>query len=330
MSRQRQEDIVGEHSKIEWTDHTFNPWIGCQKISAGCDHCYAERMGKRLGVEWGPDGDRRLTKTWRDPVRWHNRAQKQRASEGFRRPRVFCGSLCDVFEADLGLDVWRARLWELVEQTTNLCWLLLTKRPQNILGNVPEPWHEQWPGHVWVGTTVETQLQADQRLPHLCSIRAPGRFVSCEPLLGPVDLTTVRFAPPIHVNVLDGSGFRRRGIQDTPLDVCFEKVDWVIAGGESGPKARPMHPDWARGLREACRRFSTPFFFKQWGEWAPGANWEDVPDEDTPRDTGSMLLFSDPLGREHGTATEMRRVGKKQAGHMLDGDTHTETPGGPQ
>ncbi len=319
---------MGEDSKIEWTTHTFNPWIGCQKISAACEHCYAEGIGRRLGVRWGPAEERRRTKSWRDPIRWHNRIEKERDDEP-RRELVFCGSLCDVFEGGKAvLDEYRADLWDLVEQTHNLCWLLLTKRPMNVLGNVPQSWHEQWPEHVWVGTTIESQLEAEHRLPHLCSIPAAGRFVSCEPLLGPLNLTHVDFTPTRWMNVLDGRGFDKRAGRNETITVYCEKVDWVIAGGESGPKARPMHPDWVREIRDACETFPTPFFFKQWGAWAPGSNWEDVPDEDTPRDTGSTLLFSDPLGREVGMATEMRRVGKKQAGRVLDGETHAQTPGG--
>jgi protein gp37 len=228
------------------------------------------------------------------------------------------------------LDEYRSRLWELVEQTTNLWWLLLTKRPMNVLGNVPESWHEQWPEHVWIGTTVESQSEAEKRLPHLCSIPAAGRFVSCEPLLGPLNLTHVDFTPTRWMNVLDGRGFdKRRGRNETTTVYC-EKVDWVIVGGESGPKARPMHPEWVREVREACDTFPTPFFFKQWGEWAPSYNWEGVPDEDTPRDTGVTTVFQQTHPNGIGVAVEMRRVGKKQASNVLDGLTHTATPGGPQ
>lgn len=323
---------MGSHSKIEWTDHTFNPWIGCQKVSAGCDHCYAERMGKRFGVKWGLDGERRLTKTWRDPIRWHNRIQKQldKVPPLFDespplRPHVFCGSLCDVFEADHVLDEWRDKLWELVEQTTNLCWLLLTKRPQNVLHSVPAAWHEAWPDHVWVGTTVENQPMAERRLPYLCAIPAPVLFISGEPLLGPISLTNVRFSPWTTMNVLEGTGISTRpGGQSVPNAFC-RAVGWVIAGGESGPGARPMHPDWARRIREDCSRTEVPFFFKQWGEYVENKSLDRLADVFVGSDGRSYSpQMRDAMLPED--VTPMVRVGKKKAGNRLDGFRHLERP----
>jgi protein gp37 len=319
---------MGEQSKIEWTDHTFNPWIGCSKVSPACDHCYAERIGHRLQVTWGHDGERRRTKTWGDPVRWHNGAKKK-AREGWTyRPRVFCGSLCDVFEADPRLLGWREELWELVERTDRLTWLLLTKRPQNILQSVPASWcDERWPAHVWVGTTVENQPMAERRLPYLCAVPAPVLFVSGEPLLGPLDLTRVQFTPHTIMNVLEGVGYDRRSTKrDLPSAEC-RPVRWLIAGGESGPKARPMYPNWARQLRDDCERSDTPFFFKQWGEYAV------KDDPDTLAD-----VFVVPDGRCYSPAmydkllpapvAMMVRVGKKRAGKLLDGREWTQCPGG--
>jgi protein gp37 len=316
---------MGKDSKIEWTDHTFNPWLGCSKVSIACDHCYAERMGARMHVPWGVNTRRRKTKTWRDPVRWNKQAKKA-ATEGWhRRPKVFCGSLCDVFEARPELDEWRDELWELVAETTDLTWLLLTKRPMNVLHNVPPSWHDDWPGHVWVGTTVEDHPKAEHRLRYLCNIPAPVRFVSCEPLLGEVDFTRVRLTPYSTANVLNGEVRDSRGRIEMLQSLQIRPVDWVIAGGESGAKARITDPNWVRKLRDDCETAKTPFFFKQWGEWAPSANWDGIPDEDAPRDTGTVMLPVDPE-RPSGWSIKMRRVGKKNAGKLLDGHEWTQSP----
>jgi protein gp37 len=316
---------MAANSKIEWCDHTFNPWIGCSKVSAACDHCYAERMGKRMRVEWGLWSERRKTKTWRDPVRWHNAAKRREAEGWTYRPRVFCGSLCDIFEANPQLDPWRVELWKLIEHTDRLTWLLLTKRPMNVLDSVPPAWRDDWPAHVWVGTTIETQPLAEQRLRYLCTIPAPVRFVSCEPLLGPLLLQDVQVTPYTYVNALKGTCRNREGAMEVVQSIEYHPINWVIVGGESGPKARPMHPDWVRRIAGDCADAQVPFFFKQWGAWAPASNWEDVPDEDAPRDTGSTLMFKHPI-HEEGIATEMRRVGKKNAGKLLDGKEWTASP----
>lgn len=178
---------MAENSGIEWTDHTFNPWTGCTKVSAACDHCYAEAWSKRSGhVQWGPHGARRRTKTWGNPVKWN----KELEGTG-RRERVFCASLADVFDNHRSISpAWRQDLWELIEATPNLDWLLLTKRPQNVERFAPSHWwHEGFPDHVWVGATVESQKEADQRIPALINIPAKVRFLSCEPLLGAIDLS---------------------------------------------------------------------------------------------------------------------------------------------
>ena len=227
---------MAEHSTIEWTDHTFNPWWGCTKVSPACDHCYAETWAKRTGHDvWGAKSPRRFLSeaTWNQPVRWN-----LAAARAGRRMRVFCASMADVFEWGHGLSAARERLWELIERTPHLDWLLLTKRPHL----VPRlaPWSTRWPAHVWVGTTVENQRFAVKRIPYLLDIPCRVRFLSCEPLLGPVDLTP-----------------------------WIDELHWVIAGGESGGGARPTHPGWVRGLREQCVAGRVAFHFKQWGSWWP-------------------------------------------------------------
>jgi protein gp37 len=218
---------MGENSKIEWTDHTFNPWVGCMKVSPGCKNCYAEELMTRKGRwanTWGPAQTSERIKTsddnWRKPLRWNRQAQK----EG-RRFKVFCASLADVFEDNPQVYDWRLQLFSLISETPNLDWQILTKRPEFARAFFEKRPHLLWP-NVWLGTSVENQEQADKRTPELLRTPAQVRFLSCEPLLEPVRLADAW----LYDYVTD-----RR-------DACF--IDWVIVGGESGPQARPMHPDW--------------------------------------------------------------------------------------
>jgi protein gp37 len=229
---------MGEYSKIEWTHHTFNPWWGCQKVSPGCQHCYAEATAKRFGWDtiWGGlQSYRRVTResNWRKPLKWD-----ERASHNATRERVFCGSMCDVFESRPELHDPRQRLLDLIDDTTSLDWLLLTKRPENIASMIGDGWGRH-PENVWLLTTVEDQRRADDRIPHL--IRAPARIrgLSVEPMLGPVDLSR---------------GWPGEWIGD---------IDWVIVGCESGPRRRETKLQWVRDLRDQCVGAGVPFFLKQ-------------------------------------------------------------------
>lgn len=286
---------MSKDSKIEWTDHTFNPWWGCVKVSPGCEHCYAEAFSKRTGhTVWGPTAERRFfgAKHWAEPHQWNEAAAK----DG-RRARVFCASMADVFEDRGDLFHERAKLYQLIADTPHLDWLLLTKRPENIIrltiwsapGCKPPP-------NVWFGTTVENQTQAEKRIPELLKVPASVHFLSCEPLLGPVTLAW---------------DLTQRGEDGTPT----KGIDWVIVGGESGPKARPMHPDWARALRDECVGLGVPFFFKQWGEWIPAGQISNIagslPKSTKYHDFGNWISA---------------RVGKHNAGRMLDGRTWDEVP----
>lgn len=228
---------MAKNSRIEWTTHTFNPWWGCVKVSPACKHCYAESWAKRVGSKvWGINAERRFftDKHWSEPLKWNAAA----AASGVRA-RVFCASMADVFEDRRDLDVHRARLWKLIEATPWLDWLLLTKRPELIAQTVP--WGDQWPENVWIGTTVENQEYAFERLPHLAAIPAAVRFISAEPLLGHLDISP-----------------------------WANEIDWVITGGESGPHARPSSPSWFKDLLNRCMASDIAFHFKQWGDWAPG------------------------------------------------------------
>jgi protein gp37 len=310
---------MAENSKIEWTDATFNPWIGCTKVSPGCDHCYAEAQDKfRAWTPEGWGGPRRRTSeaNWKLPLRWNAAA----AAAGERR-RVFCSSLADVFDNHVP-EEWRADLFALIHATPNLDWLLLTKRIGNAWPMIAKgccgtsertrdpiaAW--PWP-NVWLGATIVNQEEADRDIPKLLATPARVRFLSMEPLLGPVDLR-----PWI------GAGWAGPG------GAWCQGVHWVIVGGESGPKARPIHPDWASSLRDQCAGAGVPFLFKQWGEWAPraGTAWDEWVMADGSRHTGAFdtrqhlesVLPMDSCGIE--------RVGKKAAGRLLDGVTHDGFP----
>lgn len=227
---------MGQRSSIEWTDHTFNPWWGCVKVSKGCTHCYAETWANRYGHDvWGPKKHRRtFSEThWKQPVKWNATAKNNN-----QRERVFCASMADVFEDNPVVESERKKLWRLIERTPMLDWLLLTKRPENMRSFAP--WQQQWPTNVWALTSVEDQEQAEERIPLLVDVPAVVRGLSVEPLLGPVDLVP-----------------------------WLSQIQWVIVGGESGRNSRPMHPDWVRHIRMQCIEAGVPFFFKQWGNWIP-------------------------------------------------------------
>ena len=230
---------------IEWTDYSFNLAWGCQKVSPGCSHCYAETLARRWGHDvWGPaktTGRRTMSAGyWKAPLAWNAEAGKL----GVRR-RVFSSSMADVFEDHPTIDAERRKLWTLIRATPSLDWLLLTKRPERIAEHLPHDWGAEGYHNVWLGTSVESQDYV-WRAKMLARIPAVVRFLSCEPLLGHVDL-----AVPTDGHWLD------------PL--VIERLDWVIVGGESGPNARPMQLEWARDLRDQCAAFSTAFLLKQLG-----------------------------------------------------------------
>jgi protein gp37 len=286
---------MGETTAISWCDHTYNPWIGCTKVSPACDGCYAEAlMDLRYGrVQWGGERVRTAPANWKQPVKWNKIA----AATG-TRPRVFCASLADVFDNQVPPE-WRADLFELIRNTPNLVWLLLTKRPQNIVkmarasGSFDNTGRRGLPPNAAIGTTCEDQERADRNLTEL--LRAAGEigpvfaFGSFEPLLGPIDISLYLRTVPA--------------------------LDWVIAGGETDQgkhKARPSHPGWFRSLRDQCKKGGVPFHFKQWGEFA------SVSEVEGP---GAHFHFPD--------GATVRRVGKKAAGRRLDGVEHNGFPAVP-
>lgn len=318
---------MAEKTAISWTDATFNPWWGCQKVSPACDHCYAERDAKRFApgkVLWGVGSERRTfpDKTdgkndhWDAPKKW---AKSLPAKLG-RRPRVFCASMADWLDLDAPLDEF-VRLLDTIRRTPELDWLLLSKRIGNFEKRMREArdavdfdrqrdlwlWITEWyregnpPPHVWLGSTVVNQEEADRDIPKLLQVPARVRFLSIEPMLGAITL------PPMGCDrgSLPGPG----GVGGVTCPDCDGagclRLHWVICGGESGPHARPMHPSWARSLRDQCAVAGVAFHLKQWGEWGP---------YDRGRDGGPAI--DEPL----------QRFGKQLAGRLLDGQEHNGFP----
>lgn len=228
---------MAENTEISWTDSTFNPWWGCQRISPGCDNCYAAALDKRTGGNYWNKGEKPRTLTdnnWRKPHRWNQKAQLSN-----QRRKMFCGSMCDVFDKNAPAGQ-RERLWETIRTTPMLDWQLLTKRPTNIRKYLPGDWNEGY-DNAWVGVTVEDIKHGIPRIDVLRRIPAKIRFLSIEPLLedlGEIDLS---------------------GIQ------------WVIIGGESGRGFRRMEKTWANNIIRQCREQGTAVFFKQWGGISPNA-----------------------------------------------------------
>lgn len=315
---------MAESTKIEWCDHTFSPWIGCQKVSPACKNCYAEvssptRVSRKIGLElWGPSAFRRATaeQGWKDVLKWD-----RSASLKGKNARVFCASLSDVFEEfngtvidhkgnhlDYGLYNIRDKLFDTIISTRYLNWLLLTKRPQNIPKMLPASWLFAPPRNLWLGTTVENQKYAEERIPKLIGATSGDviNFLSVEPMLGPIHLGKV----PGH-----------------------ERIKWVICGGESGGKtSRPMSVHWVRMLRDECADLGIPFLFKQWGDFIPigtvyhGIQWnKDHRHEiDFIKYDGKTYTEYEFDDRDSGML--YLRVGKEKAGRQLDGRTHDDYP----
>lgn len=366
---------MAERSNIEWCDATFNPWIGCTKVSPACDNCYAERDFdlRRHVVQWGAGQARKRTSAanWKHPGRWNDQPFCECMGCGWRgevregtvrraadmhppadmrhcpscdepllkeaRRRVFCASLADVFDNKVDPQ-WRADLMQLIVSTPNLDWLLLTKRIGNAEGLIAEAgdlidygdgwqslWGQgEWPPNVWLGATICNQAEADRDIPKLLATPAAVRFVSIEPMLGPINVADIPDpAGGICIKPLAGARWLMgTGTRCGSYPAESPKLHWVICGGESGPHARPMHPDWARSLRDQCAAARVPFLFKQWGEWGTmpghGAHYPAgiAPD-------GSWVGAEDRFTED---CALMYRIGKKAAGRLLDGVEHNRFP----
>ncbi|AXF86677.1 hypothetical protein DTO96_102432 [Ephemeroptericola cinctiostellae] len=332
---------MAENSNIEWCDHTFNPWIGCTKVSPACDNCYAASFGNRFGIEWGSGKPRKRTSesNWNQPLRWNRQAElKQNAWEKFKgrhpgltdeqliergfikpvRPRMFCASLADVFDNEVPSD-WRADLFDLIGSTPHLDWLLLTKR----IGNAQKMLNEYFPSgwgnwvdrypNIWLGATICNQEEADRDIPKLLKTPAAVRFLSIEPLLGQIDLN-MSLGGTRWIGGQRGCNGKTNG-EHHHDERCGRGIDWVIVGGESGKDARPMHSEWVRSLRDQCAEAGVPFFFKQWGEWIQRHDLQASNSECV----GKLWHTFDP-------DSSVCRIGKKTAGRFLDGVEYSEYP----
>ena len=328
---------MADKSNIEWTDSTFNPWEGCTKVGPGCDNCYAENRNARFAggaaINWGPGAPRRRTSAsnWQKPVTWNAQADDFYRAHG-RKRRVFCASLADVFDNAVSGE-WRQDLASLILRTPNLEWLVLTKR----IGNAQEMLSAMFMGgaplNLRIGASIVNQEEAERDIAKLLRLGLPN-FLSMEPLLAGVDLTKVWVPNNLLRNMVPALG----------------KIDWVIVGGESGPGARPMHPEWVRSLRDQCAAAGVPFLFKQWGEWKPISQMDEAEHRQLyvskvkAEQHEDQCNIDDIYGRRctvpytvvhldgstHGIteqdafiegAMQTFKVGKKAAGRLLDGRT---------
>ncbi len=313
---------MGE-TKIEWAEKVWNPVTGCTKISSGCKNCYAERMSKRLAGRAGyPEDGFKVTlhpDKLEEPLRW-------------KKPsRIFVCSMGDLFHEDVPF-AFIDRVIDTIYKCPQHTFLILTKRPHFM-----KEYFEQigLRNNIWLGTSIEDQKTADERIPLLLQTPAAKRFVSYEPALGPVDFTNIMPVSLRPTHPHDPLMFydALRGHCKASDNIGLPKLDWIIMGGESGPGARPMHPDWARSVRDQCKAAGTPFFFKQWGEWAPTMDVEYL--NTTTRKTEvheSELKEGYPHkyimlnNKRIFVKDRMFRVGKARAGCLLDGKEHKERP----
>ncbi|OOG61406.1 hypothetical protein B0E46_15620 [Rhodanobacter sp. B04] len=346
---------MSDHSAIEWTDATWNPLRGCSRVSSGCQHCYAERVAARFSGPGLPYEGliHPVTKGWNGKVRFIPEVLDQPLR--WRKPRrIFVNSMSDLFHESVP-DEWIDQIFEVMERCNDTSWnpgtrrwtfrgthtfQILTKRPERMLAYVTErlakkkahaerfklcpteamqnspaaKWAQQDAmhirSHIWCGVSVENQATADERIPLLLQCPAGVRWLSCEPLLGPLNLKNhlqSRYAPGA-----DGIFSDRTGING--------RLHWVVTGGESGLGARPMHPDWARSLRDQCASARVPFFFKQWGEFAPYKIYDFAPGDPYPMQKATVFH---PPGVK---PADMIKIGKKGAGRLLDGVEHNAYP----
>jgi protein gp37 len=353
---------MADRTAIEWTDATWNPLRGCTRVSEGCKNCYAEIMAARFSKpgQWGHGlaTMARVHHTGKIDHRWTGKVilvedQLDQPLRWTRPRRIFVNSTSDLFHESVP-DEWIDRILAVMALAPQHKFQVLTKRPERMRAYLANDWT---PGrfirmtskvaadwgkeltanyvidgpaglilpNVWLGTSIEDQATAAARIPHLLATPAAVRFVSAEPLLGPVDLTEVAHHRPdlrafVIYDALRGYG----GFQGNRMN----RLDWVIVGGESGPGARPMHPDWARSLRDQCQAAGVAFFFKQWGEWAPcemapaGASAVKAVDF-----SGRVLAGVEAIGGGIAPVEMMSRLGKGAAGRLLDGREWNQMPG---
>lgn len=346
---------MADKTKIEWTDATWNPIIGCQVVSAGCKNCYAMRLaGTRLKNHPTREGLTYNTKrgpVWNGEVRFNEKALDQPLR--WKRPRmIFVCAHADLFYEGVPSE-WIDKLFAVMALCPQHTFQVLTKRPKRmreyfqnplfekrltnaVVALEPNAWDtKRWLTfdlplpNVWLGTSVENQATADERVPHLLQTPAAVRWLSCEPLLGPVNLDTwyETIDPYCDHQIKPLSGYLS-GDGFTPGYQSSKHIDWVVVGGESGPNARPMHPDWARSLRDQCDAAGVAFHFKQWGEWYPIYGRGTLNGDEETEFKPFRWIRTDGTTGESGCAPSalMIKTGKKRAGRLLDSRTWDEWP----
>jgi protein gp37 len=336
---------MSETTAIEWTDSTVNFWWGCTKVGPGCDHCYAEAWALRFDdALWGAGVPRRKVKSAMPTLaKLQSGAAHWEAQHG-RRRRVFLQSMSDLFDKEVP-DTWFDEAWTAIGAATGLELQIVTKRVSFVEKRLAG---RPWPQHAGLIISVVNQEEADRDIPRLLELKSrlgiPWVGLSMEPLLGPVDLSGLMFVDKECPNSdMEGStppADPETGAQEccTHCDwtgvVSEAAIDWVIVGGESGPSARPMHPDWARSLRDQCAAAGVPFLFKQWGEWEPlldrdrdDPDWRaDYSGRCADRGSTKWLNLAGGCGFHGERFHVMKRVGKKHAGRLLDGVEHNGFP----
>jgi protein gp37 len=303
--------MMGKNSRIEWTDATWNPVMGCTPVSEACENCYALSMIERFAGRKGYPQSADTVQLFPDRLDWPRRWTEPR--------RIFVCSMSDMFHPAVPFTLVR-EIWRVMASERRHTFMILTKRPELMLAFTQ--WMAgsddisiaEWPRNVWLGVTAENQARADERIPILLRIPAAVRFVSIEPMLGPVDLRDVRLNKETYVNALTGRQ-RYAGAISGSSSSTGVHLDWVIVGGETGAGSRPMRPDWARLVRNQCRSDRVPFFFKQWGDWLEVGM---LLPEHAERYARDQVAWAD--------GTRMFRVGKKVAGRELNGRTWDERP----
>ena len=351
---------MSDQTRIEWADATLNYANGCSVVSPGCTNCYAMKQAHRFPVRQGLTTKTKGGMVWTGEVRLNEAAMLQ-ALKWKRGRKIFWNAHGDLFHENVP-DAAIDRLFAVCALTPQHTHMILTKRSARMLdyfspttsfangdgsfsrGGIVADAARQvgatlrqcrdvklsgWPlPNVWLGVSVEDQTRADERIPDLLATPAAVRFLSCEPLLGPLDLRKWVQAVHHHPANRDRYSGAMQAIIKAARDHLGGGIDWVITGGESGPKARPMHPDWARFLRDQCAAAGVPFFFKQWGEWMPHPSGELV----TIRQFHNQIGYIDrdtgdrKQNTNRHTDETMRRIGKKRAGRLLDGVEHSEFP----
>lgn len=317
---------MADHTKIEWTDATINYWWGCTKVGPGCDHCYAEREANRFTPgHWGLGAPRRKIKGAVDALRRLDNDYSNFYCLYDRRRNVFIQSMSDLFDTEVPLD-WFDEAWASIERADRVRIQIVTKRISVVEKRLAAIGRTAWPRHAGLMISVVNQAEADRDIPRLLALKAklgiPWVGISAEPLLGAID-----FSQWLYIERHDGAW-----IGDIRVAIDEPLIDWIIVGGESGANARPMHPDWARDIRDQCDAANIAFFFKQWGEWGRGITARDG-------DPGKFALhwphnegrwvYLDYGPRQFtmfGTDARMTRVGKKAAGRLLDGALHNAMP----